>query len=229
MRQQGYASCERRLVDASGRDLPGHLEATPARTRGVVVLVHDFFGLTPHVRGLASRLVAEGFVAFAADLYRGQVAKTRDEATTLAQAIAPTWKSIAVELGLGVAALLAQHPGSKAAVVGFGMGGAAALVGAAAIERLSAAVTFYGIPQDVTIENQGVRIQCHFAEHDPKCTSERVADLQRSLRERDIQHDVHQYEAQSGFFNTGRGDAYSAPDAELAWTRMLVFLNAALG
>jgi carboxymethylenebutenolidase len=229
MRQQGYASCERRLTDASGRHLPGHLELMPARAKGVVILVHDFFGLTPHVRGLAGRLVAEGFVAFAADFYRGQVATTRDEAAALAQAIAPTWKSIAVELGLGVAALLTQHPGSKAAVVGFGMGGAAALVGAAAIERLSAAVTFYGIPQDVTIENQGVRIQCHFAAHDPKCTPERVADLQRSLRDGQIRHDVHQYEAQSGFFNTGRGDAYSASDAELAWTRMLGFLNSALG
>lgn len=217
------------MTDTAGRHLPGHLELMPAHAKGVVILVHDFFGLTPHVRALARRLVAEGFVAFAADLYRGQVARTRDEATALAQAIAPTWKSIAVELGLSVGALLAQRPDSKVAVVGFGMGGAAALVGAAAIERLSAAVTFYGIPQDVAIENQAVRIQCHFAAHDPKCTSERVASLQRSLRERQIKHDVHQYEAQSGFFNAGRGDEYSAPDAELAWTRTLGFLNSALG
>jgi carboxymethylenebutenolidase len=228
MRHQGYAACESRLTDASGRELPGYLGAAPAHPTGIVLVVHDFFGLTSHVKGLVRRFSAEAFVTFAVDLYRGRVAKSREEATVLAETAAASWKATAVEIGLGVAALRARHPGSKVGVLGFGMGGAAALVAAAAIDTLSAAVTFYGIPQDVTIESRRVKIQGHFCEHDQKCTARRVADLQRSLREREIEQDVHQYEAHSGFFNANRAEVHSAPDAALAWQRTLAFLSGAL-
>src|SRR5450755_4700278 len=90
----------KRLIDHNGREMPGHLDDSAGETRPAVVVVHDFFGLTETIKHVTRRLAAEGYVVFAPDLYRGQVATTRDEAIALAKTIA--WNRVATELGLVV-------------------------------------------------------------------------------------------------------------------------------
>ena len=229
MHRKTYQAYRRRLTDRSGREIPGHLGASPEAVKGVVVVVHDFFGLTGHVKGLVSRLGAEGYVGFAPDLYRGAVATSADEAAALARKTEWTWKNIATEIGLGVSALTDQHPGARLGVVGFGMGGAAAVVAAAAVDRITAAVTFYGIPQDVIVESKRVHIQGHFAGRDRKSTPERVDAFEQSLRARGVPGEIHRYDADSGFFNPTRADVYSAVDAARAWERVIAFFKTAIG
>ena len=201
--------------------------AKPAAGKGpAVVVIQEWWGLVPHVMDVTERFAKEGFVAFAPDLYHGQVATTRDGAIALAQTIA--WNRVAIEIGLAVDALRARSNDAPVAVCGFAMGGAAALVAAAAIDRIAAAVTFYGIPQDVAIDNRAIKVQGHFAARDQKCTRPRVEALHHALLERKVHHEFHVYEADNGFCNPTRPDAYAAPEADLAWQRALGFLRAAL-
>ena len=60
---------------SNGGTARGYL-ATPegGRGRGVVVL-QEWWGLVPHIREVADRFAAEGFVALAPDLYHGDVAR----------------------------------------------------------------------------------------------------------------------------------------------------------
>jgi carboxymethylenebutenolidase len=217
---------QRRLLDRDGRELPGHLDRSAGDALPAIVVVHDFYGLTDQIKLVTAQLAAAGFVAFAPDLYHGRVATTRDGAIALAQTIA--WNRVAIELGLAVEALRDRSRGAPVAVCGFAMGGAAALVAAAAIDRIAAAVTFYGIPQDVAIDNRAIKVQGHFAARDQKCTRPRVEALHHALLEREVHHEFHVYEADNGFCNPTRTDAYAAPEADLAWQRTLGFLRAAL-
>ncbi len=221
-----YGAQQARLRDADGRVFPGFLSESAIPSSRAVIVTHDFFGLTPQIRSVASRLANEGFLAFAPDLYRGAVATTREQAAELARGLA--WNQVASELGLVVAALKQRRPGMRVAVLGFAMGGAAALVAAAAVPRLDAAVTFYGIPQDVVVDNPRLRVQGHFARLDAKCTPERVARLRDALADRAIAHEMYEYEADNGFFNPARGDVHRPDQADVAWARTLHFLNDAL-
>jgi len=221
-----YRAQETKLRDRDGREFAGYFNDAALHSERAVVLVHDFFGLTPHIRGMASRLADQGYVVFAPDLYRGRVASTRAEAVDFASHLA--WNQVAVELGLSVSAMAQRTVRLRVAAMGFGMGGAAALVAAAAVPRLNAAVSFYGIPQDVVVENPRLRVQGHFAVRDTKCTGERVAALEQSLAARRVPSEIHVYDADNGFFNPLRPEAYSPANAELAWVRTLQFLGSAL-
>ena len=206
--------------------MPGHLDDSAGERRPAVIVVHDFFGLAESTKAVTARLAAQGYLVFAPDLYRGQVATTRAEAIALAQSLA--WNRVAIELGLATNALRERNENAPVAVLGFAMGGAAALVAAAAVAKLAAAVTFYGIPQDVTIENPNIKIQGHFATRDPKCTPPRIEALDRALHEHLVSHELHHYEADNGFFDPTRPETYSESAATLAWNRALGFLSSTL-
>lgn len=48
-----------------------------------MVVVQEWWGLTGHIKDVADRLAAEGFVALAPDLYGGAIIHDRDEAAAM--------------------------------------------------------------------------------------------------------------------------------------------------
>ena len=66
---------------------PGFL-ALPRTSNGQGVLVlHAWWGLNDTIKAFCSRLAESGFLAFAPDLYHGQVAQTIEEAEVLSSAL----------------------------------------------------------------------------------------------------------------------------------------------
>ena len=62
--------------------------AIPPRAQGSAVLVlHAWWGLNDTIKAFCTRLAESGFVAFAPDLYHGQVADNIADAETLAEAL----------------------------------------------------------------------------------------------------------------------------------------------
>ena len=55
--------------------------------RGGVLVVHDWYGLLPHVRTLCDELAAAGLVAIAPDLYDGRTASDPEQAEVLMEAM----------------------------------------------------------------------------------------------------------------------------------------------
>jgi carboxymethylenebutenolidase len=127
-------------VARSGR---GYLSEPSGRGPGVVV-VHDEFGLLPHVRERCDWLAEAGFVALAVDLFGGQVAAAPEDAARLAGEL-----DIIRARGLLATAatqLLARpkvRP-RRVGAVGFGLGGRLALL-TATTGALDAVVAFYGV------------------------------------------------------------------------------------
>jgi carboxymethylenebutenolidase len=59
--------------DGEGRKIEGYL-ALPPVAKGIapaIVVVHEIFGLTPHIEDVAERFAAAGYVTLAPDLYTG--------------------------------------------------------------------------------------------------------------------------------------------------------------
>jgi carboxymethylenebutenolidase len=214
------------LTTAQGTELPGYLsEAPEGGARGAVVLIHEWWGLNGHIRGVADRLAREGFTVFAVDLYGGRVAKDSAEASTMMNEMD---RARAVGTLIQAAEALRQR-GVKVGIMGFCMGGALTLAAAARDARLAAAVPFYGIPPQMDLSTIRAPVLGHFAKRDDWCTPDRVDALEKTLKEAGVPTELHRYDAGHAFFNDTRPEVYSPQDAETAWRRTVDFLHAKLG
>jgi carboxymethylenebutenolidase len=127
----------------AGRSGRGYL-SEPALAGPGVVVVHDEYGLLPHVRRRCDWLAEAGFVALAVDLYDGQVAHTREEAERLAAGLDQRRSHGMVAIaGTQLLARPKVRP-QRVGAVGFGLGGRLALL-AAATGGLDVVVGFYAV------------------------------------------------------------------------------------
>lgn len=115
----------------------------------VVVVVHEIFGLTHWVRGVADQLAADGFIAIAPDLMTAQNLPTGPNGPDQQAAVAAirTLNPADVQRQIGVVAnygmkLPAALP--VYGVVGFCWGGSASFNHAVAAPGLGASVVYYG-------------------------------------------------------------------------------------
>lgn len=211
-------------------DERGYL-AVPASGEGPAVLVlHAWWGLTSVFRDVCDRLAAEGFVAYAPDMFGGRSTDRIEEAERLVNE-ADGERTVA--LALAAIDRLRGHAGVRGGpigIVGFSFGAAyALLVSTLRPEDVGAVTVFYG---SYPIDFSAARASYlgHFAESDPYEPAESVAETEGAIRAAGRPVEFHTY-AGTGhwFFERNRPDAYDAAAAEQAWSRSVAFLRGALG
>jgi carboxymethylenebutenolidase len=221
------------MVDfkANGHTTQGYL-ARPASGNGPgVIVLQEWWGLVPHIKDVAERFAAEGYVALAPDLYHGEVGASPDEAGKLMMAlnIAETEKDLR-----GAVNYLQAHPattGDKIGTVGFCMGGMLSLFAATKNPAVGACVVFYGVHPAVKLELDGLHapVLGLYAENDGFVTPAVVQALETDLQAHGKQCEMHIYpDADHAFFNDTRPAVYRADYAADAWRRVLDFYRANL-
>jgi len=200
--------------------------ASAGRAPGVV-LVHEWWGVSDHIRSVAERLASAGFLVLVPDLFHGAVAKTEAEASALMTAL-DTIRAVG-EIA-GAAKLLASHERSngKVGVLGFCMGGALSFASACHVPGLAAVVPFYGVPpaEKVDYGNVTAPVLAHFARIDQWATVEKGEAIQKQIEaagKATMRLEV--YDAQHAFVNDTRPEVYDAANAKLAWDRSVAFLR----
>src|SRR6266849_5785233 len=63
-----------------------------------VVLIQEWWGIEPHIRDLAQKLAAEGFVVAVPDLYHGKIATEPNEAMKMSMMIRSNVDKVANEI-----------------------------------------------------------------------------------------------------------------------------------
>jgi carboxymethylenebutenolidase len=208
----------------AGTGTPGYLNDSAAEGRPAMVIVHEWWGLNAHIRGVVDRFANEGYLAFGADLYRGKLPQTVAEAQQLvAEGDKAQWMA---DLEQVVMALAPR----KVGVVGFSMGAAFALSVAARVPDVRACVAFYGVPRpEVNLTKTQAKVLGHYVGNDAWVPAERLDQVEAELRRASVPVTVHRYDAQHSFFDERRNDVHSPDNAKLAWERTLAFLKDALG
>nr|MCU0625782.1 dienelactone hydrolase family protein [Gemmatimonadaceae bacterium] len=116
----------------------------------VVLVIHEIFGLSTWIRGVADQLAADGFIAIAPDLLSGVVPQSATDTISVQNAMAAirTLKPADVQRDLDAAAEFAMKlPAAQPrfGVVGFCWGGSASFnVAVRANPKLRGAVVYYG-------------------------------------------------------------------------------------
>lgn len=198
-----------------------------------VMVIQEWWGLDSGIKEMADRLAVAGFVAFAPDLYHGELAAhdEMDRAGQLMQNMpadrAARDMSAAIDFLLAHQAVTSEGIG----VVGFCMGGMLSfLLATSRPDVVKAVVPFYGFPQGSTEPDWSrlsAPIRGHMAEHDDFFGPDAAKALEAKLQAmgKDVELVVH----------PGTGHAFMAPHNALGtqdlavsarvWPQVLSFLH----
>jgi carboxymethylenebutenolidase len=213
---------------ANGRTAEGYLSLPESGTGPGLLMIQEWWGLVGHIRDVADRFAAAGFVALAPDLYRGETTRSPDQAGKLMMAL--NIAEAATDLRGAAEHLRAMNEVSPKGIgaLGFCMGGQLALfAGCEHSDIITATVNFYGVHPNVQpdVSKLSGPVLAHFAEQDPMTTPELARALIERIEAAGKVIEAHFYDADHAFFNDQRPEVFSPADAELAWERTVAFLR----
>ncbi len=209
---------------SNGSEAQGYLARPDGSSGPGVVVVQEWWGLDAHIKDIADRFAAEGFVALAPDLYNGTVVDEPDEAGKLFMAldIDQTEKNLR-----GAVQRVREETGRPVGTVGFCMGGALSLFAACKNpEAVGACVNFYGIHPAVQYDWDALRapVLGIWGDQDGMVMPN-VPGHEEELSSRDKAYEfVHYPDADHAFFND-TGDNFREDDAADAWSRTLAWFR----
>jgi carboxymethylenebutenolidase len=204
----------------------------------VVVVVHEIFGLSTWIRGVADQLAADGFIAIAPDLLTGK-ATPAPGADTLTQAVATSTirtltpddvqRQLAAVGRYGMSLPAAEH---SYGIVGFCWGGGTSFAHAVASpDGLGGAVVYYGTsPALASLANVRVPVLGLYAGDDARVGAT-VPPADSAMRAMGKSFDVHSFAgAGHGFLRQqdGKNGANLAATKQ-AWPLTIAFFRKNLG
>lgn len=189
-----------------------------------VIVIQEWWGLNDHIKEIANRYAAEGFIAIAPDLYRGKMAANSDEASKMMH-------DLSMEDGLDTIENAVKNAGevlgvSHFGITGFCMGGTFALRAACELEGFSAAAPFYGdLPPENILQKLKTPTIFISATKDGWINPAKVAELEDAAERFELPVHSVKYTADHAFFNDTRPEVYDERAAKDAWALVTGFFN----
>jgi carboxymethylenebutenolidase len=216
----------------NGEEVPGYLSVPGSTPAPGVVVIQEFWGLEPHIKDVADRFAAAGYVALAPDLYHGVVVDEPDEARKLMMELDHPRAISEIESAGNYLLSRDDVNGNGVGLIGFCMGGGLVLKVASQTDVASAAVVFYGRNPD-PIEDVA-KIDCPllgiYGENDqgiPPSEVERLREALNAAGKTDF--DLHIYlGAAHAFFNDQR-QAHDPEASKDAWQKVMTLFEKHLG
>ncbi len=198
----------------------GYLARPGKNVPGVIVL-QEWWGLVPHIKDVAGRFAAQGYIALAPDLYHGKSTLEAAEAEHLMKGL--DWGRAAQEIAGAIRHLREVEHATRVGVVGFCMGGALTIV-AATQTGVDAYAAFYGFPpaEAAHLDKIVAPGLIFFGEEDPFFSVPEAKEFAAAQQKRGRDCEVIVYpKAGHAFFNNERPEAYRHDVANDAWRRTL--------
>jgi len=203
--------------------------------RPAVIVIQEWWGLTDHIKDIARRYAAEGYVAIAPDLY----SRLGHALTTDAGEAGKLMNTLKQEDGLNdlnaTVAYLKSVPevdGTRIGVTGFCMGGSYALMLPCVNPAIKAAVPFYGqVPNpDAPLQKLSAPVLYIYGEDDGWITKADVQRLAAALKTYNKPGEIKTYPgAPHAFFRDTDPSVYRPEAAKDAWGRTKAFFKQHLG
>ena len=204
---------------------------------GVVLVIHEVFGLTDWIRSVADQLAAEGFIAVAPDLLSGlgpggggtDSTASRDDAVKLVRSLTPD-ETVARLAAVRAWAMSIPSANGKLGTIGFCWGGARSFASAATDPPPQACVVYYGTsPDSALIQHVHAPVLAHYGGDDMRVNAT-IEPARTALEKRRVSYETHVYAgAGHGFLRqqTERDGANQKASAE-SWPRTITFLKSRL-
>lgn len=201
---------------------------------GVVILLHEIFGLSEWMRGVADQVAADGWIAVAPDLISGfgpdgggtASVASRDSVVQLVRRLKPDQTDARLAAVREWARALPSANG-KLASLGFCWGGSLSFKMAAVTPPIDAAVVFYGsAPDSATLTRVRTPVLGLYGGDDARVNST-IEPARAVLRAAKRRYDVHVYDgAGHGFLRQQElREGANQKAADRAWPAVRAFLT----
>lgn len=204
----------------------------------VVIVIHEIFGLSDWIRGVADQLAAEGFIAIAPDLISGmgpngggtEAVPSRDDVMKLVRGLKDedVVKKLNAVREYGVKLPAAS---GKTATIGFCWGGGQSFAYAAAQPELNAAVVYYGAApkNDDSYAKIKAPVLGNYGSDDARI-NQTIEPAKAAMQKAGKTYEPHIYEgAGHGFLRQTDGpnsrDGANLKAAKEAWPRTVKFIK----
>lgn len=236
------------LRAADGSDFDVYTARPEGVPRGGLVLIHEIWGLVDHIRDVADRFAAQGYLVAAPDiLSHGGIApalgaelfallndpdeNVRLEAQprlreAMSEMRSPGYAAWAVGALRTVVDWLETQEGvdGRIGAVGFCFGGTYVYLLAASDDRIRAAVPFYGTaPSPERIADISAAVLALYGQHDPALI-DALPDVRERMTQAGVDFETVVYPGAGHAFFNDTGSRYRAGEAADAWERVNTFL-----
>ena len=196
--------------------------------QGVLLVIHENRGLTPHFFDLVGRFAGASYSALCVDLLssQGGTGQLQDPAaapTTLANT--PPEQLLA-DLKAGIDELERRAPDAKIGGVGFCFGGGMTWnLLQAGEQRLAAAVPFYGpAPESPDFSKAKAAVYAMYGEQDERVNATRDR-AEAALKAAGLTYEIRTFAGAGHAFFNDTGQRYNPEAAQQAWQEMLDWFN----
>ncbi|MGE5709762.1 MAG: dienelactone hydrolase family protein [Nitrospira sp.] len=199
--------------------------------RPAIIVIQEWWGLTDHIKDIARRYAAEGYVAIAPDLYsRLGYAQPTDagEAGKLMNALKQEDGLADLNATVTYLKSVPEVNANKIGVTGFCMGGSYALLLPCISADIKAAAPFYGqIPNpDAPLQKLAAPVLYIYGEDDGWITKADVQRLGAALKKYNKPGEIKTYPgAPHAFFRDNDKTVYRPEAAKDAWARTQAFFK----
>jgi carboxymethylenebutenolidase len=218
-------------IPSGQHGLTGYL-AVPDSGRGPgVVVIQEWWGVVPHIRSVVDRLAAEGFVALAPDLFRGEHTTEPDEAAKLMMGMRVGAAADDITASADHLMRSGLLTSAQVGCVGFCMGGGLALLAPTVSPQIDCTAAFYpAMPwpdyRPAWGEYSGKEALVHQCEADLPSTGDDIARYAEEIAAHGGIAVVESYAGtQHAFLNDDRPEVHDAAASVLAWERTVSLLH----
>lgn len=224
---------------------PGYLARPDGEVKAGIIVIHEVWGLTDHIKSVADRLAAEGYLTLAPDLLSGSQIDT-SQLEGMQEALFDPERRSAVQPKLRELMAPMQNPDfgkkvlvgvkdcfdylfdlpqtkQKVAVIGFCFGGTYSYSLAVNEPRLALAMPFYGHAN--FSEEELAQIKCPvraFYGQNDEGLKEQMTELPGKMSQAGVDFAQQVYsDCGHAFFNDTNKFAYSQAAAQDAWAKVL--------
>ncbi|NBV54640.1 MAG: dienelactone hydrolase family protein [Proteobacteria bacterium] len=220
------------LTTPTGHTFYAYTAQPTGQPKGTVIILHEAFGVTPHIEWVCQQYAQLGYLALAPALLSWATGNPQGEVLAQDKAGLDRGRDLILatkpEQVVETVATCAQHAagqGLKAAVIGYCWGGSVAYLTASQLPQIAACSAYYGgrLAEIVKWGQPTCPRIVHLA------TQDRYIPLQETIaafKQHDPHCPVHIYQADHGF-NRHDGKTYHQPSADLALSRTLAILTQA--
>jgi len=218
--------------EVEGQPYEGYY-VSPSAGAPLVLLIHDWDGLTDYEVKRADMLADLGYAVFAADLFGAGVRPTevKDKRQHTGELYKDRQKMRALMAGALAEAKRRGGDTTNAVAMGYCFGGAAVLELARSGVDLKGFATFHGglkTPEGQNYKSTRGQILVMHGTADTAITMDQFADLANELEAAGVPHEMITYGGAPHAFTVWGGERYREAADKKSWARFTAFLKATL-
>jgi carboxymethylenebutenolidase len=215
------------MIDSQDGKVPAYVNKPTEvsnKTPGVII-IHEWWGLDPHTKGVADKYASQGYVAIAPDLYVGASTRNPDEARKLSASV--TTQNSKKMIDSTVVYLKALDL-SRVGISGYCFGGTHAFNYVCESKEVSAGVIYYAsrLPSDEQLAKISVPLLLIYGNQDHSVNPAQARQLELTLKTLGKNVQLLLYEgAPHAFANENNKQAYRPEATKDSWDKTVLFFN----